>query len=132
MKKLFFALAMLLAASPAGAQVSRGAKIPAEGSYELSAVEVIPQVKNARELVEAMENTYPDSLRDAGIGGEVHVRMRVDAAGVPHDMVVSSSTRPEFDALTLAAVAKLRFTPAQVGGKPVSVWVELPIHWSVF
>jgi hypothetical protein len=41
------------------------------------------------------------------------------------------TTHAEFNAPTLAAVGKLRFTQAQVDGRPVQVWVILPIQWEV-
>ena len=124
--RLLLLLAPLVAVAPAAALARDSV---AEGTYEMSAVEVPPRVRNAREVDAAMDALYPPELRAAGVAAEVVVRMRVDRRGVPWDLRVTSSTRPEFDAPTLAALARLRLTPAEVNDRPVEVWIEIPVAW---
>jgi len=135
MRLPFAALALLLAAAPAAAQKAdaqkAGAKPDSTGTYELSAVTAGPRPLNLQDLLLALEATYPPELRAARVGGEVLVRFRLDTKGFPHELKVMRSTESQFDAPTLEAVRKLRFSPAELEGRPVQVWVVLPIQWSV-
>jgi TonB family protein len=116
--------AVLIAAVPAIAQDSAGV-------YELHQVEAPPRPLNAAELAPALQQGYPPSLRDAGVGGMVHLSFVVGVDGQPADVRVVSATDSAFSAPTVQAISLLRFTPAQVGGRPVAVRVEQPIHWRV-
>jgi TonB family protein len=130
MRSILSAAALLLAAAPASAQ--KPPAVPdSTGAYELRAVTQPPRVLNARELAAALEATYPPVLRASGTAGQVEVRMRVDTLGVPTEVVVTRSTDSRFDPPTVEAVKKLRFAPAELDGRPVIVWVLLPIHWTV-
>jgi TonB family protein len=131
MKTLLFALALLLAAAPASAQKAKSLGQDTAGTYELRAVTAPPRALNAEDLRDALMNTYPVALRDAGVNGIVQVRFRVDAAGVPHNFTIVDSSNAAFDKPTLEAIAKLRFSPARLGERPVAVWVIQPIHWTV-
>jgi TonB family protein len=99
--------------------------------YELSGVEEQPRPLNLAELGRALERLYPPHLRDTRQAGSVHVRMRVDAEGVVTSAVVTESSDQAFNAPTVEAVRTLRFRPARVKGRPVAVWVVLPIQWQV-
>lgn len=131
MRTLLLALALLLAAAPASAQKTKGLAADTSGVYELRDVTTPPRALNVADLRDALVNTYPVALRNAAVNGIVQVRFRVDAAGVPHDFTVVESTNAEFDKPTLEAIAKLRFSPARLEGRPVAVWVIQPIHWTV-
>ncbi|HEY0021356.1 MAG TPA: energy transducer TonB [Longimicrobium sp.] len=115
----------LLSALPAAAQSDD------EAAYELSAVTVRPRPLNVAELQTELERLYPPALRDAGVTGSVQVRFRVNTDGTVSSLEITSSTDRRFDAPTLAAVSLLRFSPAEVDGRPVPVWAELPIQWQI-
>jgi TonB family protein len=100
------------------------------GAYELSMVETLPRASNTADMVRAMVQYYPAALEGAGASGEVTVRMRVGVDGRPTTVYILRSTDRRFDDATLRVVRRVRFEPARVGGRPVPVWVELPIHWS--
>lgn len=122
MRSLSLVLA-LLAAAPAVAQ-------PAAGRvYELNEVEVLPRPQNGAEFAAALRESYPQSLREAGVGGTVHVSFVLGPDGQPGDVHVVSTPDSAFNAPTEHAVSLLRFTPAQVQGQPVAVHVEQPITW---
>jgi TonB family protein len=113
-----------------GEPVYRMTPVVAEvDAYELGAVEEMPQVRNAGALRREMNRLYPAELRARRISAQVHVRFRVDAQGVPGTFRVTRSSDPRFDAVSVEALPVLRFRPAKVDGKPVPVWVELPLHW---
>jgi TonB family protein len=106
---------------------------PDEGTYEISAVEERPSPTNTRDLLRQLERNYPPLLRDARVTGTVQVRMRVMEDGTVDagSITVTSSSHEQFNDPTIRSVQRLRFRPAKVNGRPVKVWVELPIQWTV-
>lgn len=118
----------LAAAVPVAAQ-----QTPSDSTrvYELGEVEVLPRPQNAPELIAALNQGYPRHLREAGVGGMVQVAFVVRPDGQPVDVRVLSTPDSSFNTPTVQAVSLLRFTPAQVQGRPVAVRVEQPITWRV-
>jgi TonB family protein len=106
---------------------------PDEGTYELSAVEEQPRPTNIADLRRQLERNYPPLLRDARVTGTVQVRMRVmeDGSVDAGSIQITSSSHEQFNDPTIRSVQRLRFRPAKVNGRPVKVWVELPIQWQV-
>jgi TonB family protein len=109
-----------------------GAGPDSQGAYEVSAVEVVPQPLNARDLTRALERNYPPLARDARVNGHVQVRLRVMADGRvdPESISIVESSHELFEEPTRNAVQVLRFRPARVNGRDVAVWVTLPIVWT--
>lgn len=99
--------------------------------YELHQVEVLPRPQNAAEFAEALRQRYPAPLREAGVGGTVQVSFVVGADGTVEQVRVLSASDSALAAPSAQALSVLRFTPAQVGGRPVAVRVEQPLQWSV-
>lgn len=108
-------------------------RVVADGGreYEVREVEVPPRPLNLAAFRRVLERTYPAHLRDGRTRGTVNVRMLVDTAGVPRVPQITHSTHAGFNQPTLESVVQLRFRPARVDGKPVNVWVELPIEWTI-
>ncbi|HEX6911729.1 MAG TPA: energy transducer TonB [Longimicrobium sp.] len=104
-----------------------------EGTYELNTVEEMPQPTNIREFSQALNAGYPAELRGAGVTGTVEVRFRLLPDGIvdPGSIQVMSSSHEQFNEPTLRAVRMLRFRPARVNGRPVRVWITLPVLWTV-
>lgn len=103
---------------------------PDEGTYELSAVEVMPRITNAPEIQRMLIQGFPAQLRGTGIAGSVTLRFRVLENGrvdAEKPVEVISSTHEAFNEPAILAVRRLVLTPARVNGRPVRVWVELPI-----
>jgi TonB family protein len=93
--------------------------------YELN------QVDRAPRPVTRTPPSYPASLQRAGISGTVMVEFVVDARGaVQHARALSTSHRL-FEAPALAAVRTWSYQPAQKGGQPVAVRLELPIEFKL-
>jgi protein TonB len=77
--------------------------------------------------------TYPEALRSAGIEGKVLVEFVVDERGQPVQgsiRVVQSDNDLFADAVRVA-LGRLRFTPAEVGGKKVSQLVQMPFVFTL-
>ena len=87
-----------------------------------------PELINRDEVARALMQNYPPVLRDAGIGGSPVVWFHIDAEGVVQELDLSkSSGYPALDQAALNVARTLRFTPAQLEGRDVPVWVEIPI-----
>lgn len=78
-----------------------------------------------------VEAKFPPSARkDKSVaGGVVLLRMVVDAEGLPQDVHVVHSFRPDFDAEALKAAKQYRFKPAMREGKPVAVSVSIEVNF---
>lgn len=116
----------LIAAAPAAAQHTPPDSVRV---YELAEVEVIPRPRNAAEFMAALRQGYPTHLRASRVEGTVEVAFVVGPDGVPRSARVAESTEAGFDSVTLSAVGMLRFAPATVAGRPVSVHVTQPVEW---
>jgi TonB family protein len=75
----------------------------------------------APEVVSRVEPGYPDVDRRNGVQGAVEVEVVVDEAGnVAETHILHTPSSTLGDAVA-AAVAQWRFTPSELGGKPVRV-----------
>lgn len=91
---------------------------PAPRTIAITAVEYLtPPVLN-----------YPLASRRAQEQGQVHVRVLVDARGVPQQMsVIRSSDFARLDESALATVRATRFKPYTENGTPLPFWVVMPL-----
>ncbi len=93
---------------------------------------VRPEVKNRREVEQALEREYPALLRDAGIGGSTLVWFFIDEDGKVQDLQVrKSSGHASLDQAALKVAEVIEFTPALNRDKRVPVWISLPITFQV-
>lgn len=91
-----------------------------------------PSILNTAEVVRAMERVYPPFLRDAGVGGTVHVRFHIDAEGVVQDFRIDrTSGHDALDEAALSIADVYRFRPALNRDHTVAVWVTFPITFRV-
>lgn len=74
---------------------------------------------------------YPFAMRAAGVNGEVTVGFVVDLNGDVQEPVVIKSSRPEFEAAALAAVAQWKFEPGQQGGNKTMTRLSVPIVFNL-
>ena len=103
-----------------------------EAPVSVAVVDERPRVLNLNELVSRMRDLYPPNYRIAEVEAQVVVQLVVDREGrVEQDPTVVSTSHEAFAAPTLQVVRHLRWEPARRNGKPVRVWVRLPVAWSV-
>jgi len=109
-----------------------------DGSADLSAAPVFtpftvrPEIRNRREVEQALMRLYPPILRDAGIGGTVTVWFFISEEGRVLDRRVSeSSGRTQLDQAALQVADVFRFSPAVNLENVVQVWIQLPITFQV-
>lgn len=106
---------------------------PDEGTYEVSAVEELPELTNRQEVGRQLQRQYPPLLRDAGIQGSATMRLRVNEDGRvdPESITVENATHEAFGDAARRVVERMRFRPAKVGGRAVRVWVTLPVTFQL-
>ncbi len=75
------------------------------------------------------EITYPEALRRTAAPphGRVVVKLVVGVDGVPRELELVERVHPELDALALAAVGDLRYSPGLYKGRPVEVVLSVAI-----
>jgi protein TonB len=93
---------------------------------------VKPGIKNRTQVQAALIREYPPLLRDAGIGGTTIVWFQIDEEGVVvQTEVKTSSGHDALDRAALEVAGIIEFTPALNRDKRVSVWIALPITFTV-
>ena len=91
-----------------------------------------PQIRNTREVQEALEAEYPPLLRDAGIGGTARVMFFVGSDGrVLRTQIDETSGHQGLDQAALNVARQITFRPAMNSGENVAVWVAMPITFQV-
>jgi TonB family protein len=75
---------------------------------------------------------YPESARRAGIEGDVIIKVLVNIDGSILDArIFISSGFQELDSAALEASMKAKFEPAKQFGRPVKVWVSIPVKFKL-
>jgi TonB family protein len=95
----------------------------------LEQVDEAPALQNAQEVSRALARSYPPLLRDAGIGGTATVDVLVRENGTVGDVRIVGSTRAEFADPARQVAERMRFAPAQKGGRAVSTRVAIPLSF---
>lgn len=72
---------------------------------------------------------YPEVARRNNIEGNVIIRAFINRFGQPARVLVDSSSNPVLDETAMNALRKIRFRPAVMHGKPVPVWLDIPINF---
>jgi protein TonB len=92
---------------------------------------VSPELRNRREVGQALVKLYPKLLRESGIGGTVLVWFFIDETGkVRKAQLKEKSGYPALDEAALRVADIMEFTPALNRDRKVAVWVSLPIEFS--
>lgn len=87
-----------------------------------------PELRNRSSVQRALVSNYPRHLRDAGVGGTATVWFMVETDGrVTYRTISETSGYCELDIAGMAVAHVMEFEPALNDGKPVRVWVEIPI-----
>ena len=102
-------LLLLLAAAPCVAP----AEDPAPGA-----------LTRAPAVVDAATPEYPEAAKAQGISGEVLLELDLSAEGQVQAARVLNPGGNGFDEAALAAGRRLRFSPAEIDGKPAAVTIE--------
>lgn len=82
------------------------------------------------EPITKVSPVYPDLAREAGVDGTVMTRALVCVNGTVADVHIVKSI-PMLDAAAVAAVRRWRYQPAIRVGRPVAIWVDAPVRFSL-
>lgn len=75
---------------------------------------------------------YPEEAKNAGIEGRVILNCFIQTDGsVDSVTVLKSSGREDLDQAAVEAVRKSTWEPAKANGRPVAVWVGIPVIFSL-
>lgn len=74
---------------------------------------------------------YPQLARDAGIEGQVVIRVLVDKNGNYARHRIINQVHPILAKACEEQLHKLKFTPAIQGGKPIQFWVNIPFNFKL-
>lgn len=85
-----------------------------------------PSVGGPRSFVKV---EYPDAARERGIEGKVHVGFLVLRDGSTSHLQIEQPAHPLLNAAALQAVNQMKFEPGTHRGRPVPVWMSLPISF---
>lgn len=126
-------IAAVFLLSATGCQSAKKGKITSDDSRvgdESPPREDSELFETAPELISMDAPEYPSLAREAGVEGEVIVRALVGIDGRVHHTVVVQSVRG-LDEAAIKAVQSARFTPATQKGKPVALWMLIPLEFSL-
>jgi TonB family protein len=87
-------------------------------------------VEKEPRLIQMDTPLYPELAREAGVEGQVLVRVLVGRDGLVRDAVVIRSV-PMLDAAALAAARTAVFKPALQHDTTVAVWIVIPIEFAL-
>ncbi len=104
--------------------------------------EVISKPKQTRQIfyeeppvpIKQVPPKYPKLLKRMGIEGTVVLFVEIKSDGTVGDIEVKKSLKSGkggLDEAAIKAVKKWKFEPAKNAGKPITVWVTLPITFSL-
>ncbi|MFQ6606362.1 MAG: TonB family protein, partial [Fidelibacterota bacterium] len=75
---------------------------------------------------------YPQFAQEAGIEGTVYVQAFINSEGkVTHTKILKGIPRTGLDESSIDAVRNTHFQPAIYRGKPVGVWITIPITYKL-
>ena len=115
--------------SPPAGQAS-GSVTAVEDGPTFTPYDKRPELLNRAEFGRTLEERYPPELKEAGIGGTVLVWILIDVEGkVARTRVIRGSGHAELDAAADAGLQVARFSPAEHEGRPVAVWIQIPLNF---
>lgn len=93
---------------------------------------VAPRLTNQEEVMRALQEAYPQELRENGIGGSARVWFFIEANGEVQEVVLNESSGVDaLDQAALKVAEIIKFTPALNRDQAVPVWISLPIRFQV-
>ena len=90
-----------------------------------------PKVEPKRPQV-LLKVTPSSGMVPVRVSGTVELMMKVGEDGTvpPGSFAVMTASRPEFAAAAARVVARMRFAPGRLDGRPVKTWVTIPLTFS--
>jgi TonB family protein len=106
------------------------ATLPAEDDPSIGAYVPYRGIEKAPNATHRVLPEYPQKAREQNKEGTVRLRVLIGEDGVVHDAFVAESI-PGLDDAALDCVWDWKFEPASKNGKPLAVWVNLPVKFTL-
>ncbi|HYF02997.1 MAG TPA: energy transducer TonB [Patescibacteria group bacterium] len=74
---------------------------------------------------------YPEEAKRYNIEGKSTIQVLIDTEGKPVRAVVLKSAHPLLDTAAISAVMSGIYTPAYQSGKPIAVWMAIPVNFKL-
>lgn len=118
--------------SPPDPDVEASSQVAGSERPEFIPYDVAPELQNPDDVQERLQEVYPDSLKQAGVGGTVILWLHVDRDGRVVESRVRESEGPEaFEGPAREVVEAMEFSPALHRDQPTAVWVQQRILFQV-
>lgn len=131
-RRLFCSGLAVLAMTQSGCAAAPPLPTPPKVTAPASATGRTPPRVDPSHPLRIGEQYYPPESRRLQEEGICMVRIEVDSDGhIRATQLLSSSGFDRLNAACVASFADGRLIPATVDGKPVSVWVAIPIVWKL-
>lgn len=119
-------------ALPTPATDARHGTNESEGGIRLLGYHPVASLSRRPEALGSFE-LPPIAGGDTGLAGRVEIRIWIGAKGdIDSLRLLSSSLPAAYDRAALDAFEKLRFTPGEINGMPVSSWVDVVVEFADF
>lgn len=107
--------------------VSASKVIPIRGKQSAP---IFTPYDEAPKMLSAMKIDYPKEAKKNGIDGTVTVSVLISKTGLVEEAEIVDGI-PELNESAIKAVKKVRFKPGKHKGKPVNVWMDVPVQYII-
>ena len=107
--------------------VSASKVIPIRGK---SSAPIFTPYDEAPKMLSAIKIAYPKEAKKNGIDGIVTVSVLISKTGLVEEAEIVDGI-PELDESAIKAIKKVKFKPGKHKGKPVNVWIDVPVHFEI-
>ena len=98
------------------------------GAPAMPAIYTVDEVDQAPQAIYRLPPPYPLAARRQQLSGKVVARLQVSATGtVQQVQILTAEPADVFDASVRQTLSHWRFSPAVRDGRPVAVWLDVPI-----
>jgi TonB family protein len=84
----------------------------------------------APKMLSEIQIKYPAEAKKAGITGKIIIKVLISKTGLVLESEMVKSI-PGLDEAAIEAIKKVRFKPGKFEGKPVEVWIRIPISFEI-
>lgn len=115
------------AGGPLATDAAAGDREALKDTADFAVVDEVPRA------LKSVHPKYPEEARKRRVQGTVFVRALVKKDGLTTgvSVVAGKGVSPELDRAALDAVRQWVFEPAKAKGKPVAVWVVIPVSYKL-
>lgn len=107
--------------------VSASKVIPIRGK---ASAPIFTPYDEAPKMLSTIKIAYPKEAKKNGISGTVTVSVLISKTGLVEEAEVVDGI-PELDEAAVKAIKKVKFKPGKHKGKPVNVWMDIPVRFDI-